>query len=70
MLFKALCEAGAVSPSNAVDPRKVQLIRCARTDRGVHAACNVVSLKMIIKDPQLINKINDLLPKDIRVWGK
>ncbi|KAG1415058.1 hypothetical protein G6F58_006661 [Rhizopus delemar] len=69
VLFKALCEAGAVSPSNAVDPRKVQLIRCARTDRGVHAACNVVSLKMIIKDPQLINKINDLLPKDIRVWG-
>ena len=24
---------------------------------------------MIIEDPEIINKINDLLPKQIRIWG-
>ncbi|KAI8967561.1 pseudouridine synthase [Mycotypha africana] len=71
VLFKALCAAGAVSKSNSVDPKKVQLQRAARTDKGVHAACNVVSLKMIgYDDKQMINRINAALLSDpIRVWG-
>lgn len=68
VLFDALCKVGAISKSNAVDPRKVGWVRCARTDRGVHAACNIVSLK-IIRDPDLVNKLNNVLPKDIRIWG-
>lgn len=44
------------------------MVRCARTDKGVHAAGNVVSLKLIIEDPDLIKKINEKLCPQIRVW--
>ncbi|KAL8721203.1 MAG: hypothetical protein Q9225_002052 [Loekoesia sp. 1 TL-2023] len=68
-LFKALVAAGAISKANADDPKKSSLVRCARTDRGVHAAGNVISLKMIIEDPDIVPKINEHLPPQIRVWG-
>ncbi|KAJ9116956.1 hypothetical protein QFC22_004614 [Naganishia vaughanmartiniae] len=74
ILFNALVKAGAVSASNADDPKKVDLSRAARTDAGVSAAGNVVSLKMIIKPPgvetpeDLTRAINEHLPEDIRVW--
>ncbi|KAL8829451.1 MAG: hypothetical protein Q9170_006159 [Blastenia crenularia] len=68
-LFKALVAAGAISKANADDPKKSSLVRCARTDRGVHAAGNVISLKMIIEDPDIVQKINHELPPQIRVWG-
>jgi tRNA pseudouridine38-40 synthase len=44
-------------------------MRCARTDKGVHAAGQIVSVKMTITDPSIIQKINDSLPPQIRVWG-
>jgi tRNA pseudouridine38-40 synthase len=44
-------------------------VRCARTDKGVHAAGNVVSLKMIVEDPDIVQKINEKLSPQIRVWG-
>jgi len=59
-------KAGAVSDANAVDHRKVDVQRAARTDAGVHAAGNVyvnlpsvrggplttsISLKMIVAPP-------------------
>ncbi|KAJ2710462.1 tRNA pseudouridine synthase 1 [Coemansia spiralis] len=68
-LFQALCKAGAVSEDNATDQSKVQLQRAARTDKGVHAAGQVVSLKMIIEDPDVVAKINAHLPAQIRAWG-
>ncbi|KAJ1965194.1 tRNA pseudouridine synthase 1 [Dipsacomyces acuminosporus] len=68
-LFKALAEAGAVSADNATDQKKVQLQRAARTDKGVHAAGQVVSLKMIVEDPEIVAKVNSHLPDQIRVWG-
>lgn len=68
-LFKALVEAGAISKDNADDPKKSSLVRAARTDKGVHAAGNVVSLKLIIEDPNLVEKINQCLPAQIRVWA-
>lgn len=68
-LFKAFCEAGAISKDNADDPKKSSFIRAARTDKGVHAAGNVVSLKLIIEDPNIVEKINAHLPDQIRVWG-
>ncbi|KAJ2608535.1 tRNA pseudouridine synthase 1 [Coemansia sp. RSA 1804] len=68
-LFKALVSAGAVSADNAADQSKVQLQRAARTDKGVHAAGQVVALKMIVEDPEIVAKINASLPDQIRVWG-
>ncbi|KAH7162229.1 pseudouridine synthase [Dactylonectria estremocensis] len=67
-LFKAFVAAGAISKANADDPKKSSLVRCARTDKGVHAAGNVISLKLIIEDDNIIEKINEALPEQIRVW--
>ena len=44
-------------------------MRCARTDKGVHASGNVISLKMIVEDPDIVQKINEHLSAQIRVWG-
>lgn len=68
-MFAAFVAAGAISKANAADPKKSSLVRCARTDRGVHAAGNVVSLKLIVEDPDIVQKINDNLSPQIRVWG-
>ena len=68
-LFKAFVEAGAISKANADDPKKSSLVRCARTDKGVHAAGNVISLKLIVEDPKTVQNINAHLPPQIRVWG-
>lgn len=68
-LFSAFVAAGAISKANAADPKKSSFVRCARTDKGVHAAGNVVSLKMIVEDPDIVKKINEHLSPQIRVWG-
>lgn len=48
-LWDALVGEGLVSADNAVDVKKVGWMRSCRTDKGVHAAGQVVSLKMLIK---------------------
>lgn len=68
-LFKAFCEAGAISQANSTDLKKNGFMRAARTDKGVHAGGNLISLKMIIEDPEIRQKINDILPEGIRVWN-
>lgn len=68
-LFDALIAAGAVSKANLTDLKKNAFMRAARTDKGVHAAGNVISLKMIVEDPDIVEKINTNLPDQIRVWG-
>ncbi|KAH7374268.1 pseudouridine synthase [Pyrenochaeta sp. MPI-SDFR-AT-0127] len=68
-LFNAFVAAGAISKANASDPKKSSLVRCARTDKGVHAAGNVVSLKLIIEEDDIVEKINSHLSEQIRVWG-
>lgn len=68
-LFAAFCAAGAISKDNSDDPKKSSFVRCARTDKGVHAAGNVVSLKLIVEDEGIVQKINANLPAQIRVWG-
>ncbi|KAL9933856.1 hypothetical protein V8E36_007514 [Tilletia maclaganii] len=50
-IFDAFCKVGAVSKDNAVNPAKVALQRSARTDRGVHAAGNILTLKLILNAP-------------------
>jgi tRNA pseudouridine38-40 synthase len=72
VLFDALVRVGAVSSDNADDSTKVSLGRAARTDAGVHAAGNLVSLKLITQIPgvpDVVAAINELLPPEIRVWG-
>ncbi|KAJ7125154.1 pseudouridine synthase [Mycena epipterygia] len=71
-LFDAMVRAGAVSQDNADDPVKVNIARAARTDAGVHAAGNIVSLKMITSVPgvpDMTARINEELPPEIRLWG-
>lgn len=68
-LFSAFVAAGAISKANAADPKKSSFVRCARTDKGVHASGNVISLKMIVEDPDIVQKINEHLGPQIRVWG-
>ncbi|GAA5797660.1 hypothetical protein HPULCUR_003051 [Helicostylum pulchrum] len=68
-LFNALVKVEAISKSNSIDPKKVQLMRAARTDKGVHASCNLISLKMICQDKDLVEKLNTQLPNCIRIWG-
>ena len=72
VLFDALVRVGAVSSDNADDPTKVGLGRAARTDAGVHAAGNLVSLKLITQIPgvpDVVGAVNRLLPPEIRAWG-
>ncbi|KAF2431764.1 pseudouridine synthase [Tothia fuscella] len=68
-LFAAFIAAGAISKANANDPKKSSFVRCARTDKGVHAAGNVISLKLIIEEPDIVEKINEHLSPQIRVFG-
>ena len=35
----------------------------------MHAAGNIVSLKLVIEDPEIVKKINENLSPQIRVWG-
>jgi len=44
-------------------------VRCARTDKGVHAAGNIISLKLQDEEEDIVRKINDHLSPQIRVWG-
>ncbi|KAI9291266.1 pseudouridine synthase [Neoconidiobolus thromboides FSU 785] len=67
-LFDALCKIGAVSKDNSDDIRKVGFMRAARTDKGVSAAGQVVSFKMIIEDDTIKN-LNEALPDEIEVFG-
>lgn len=68
-LFIAFVKAGAISKANADDPKKASLVRCARTDKGVHAAGNMISLKLIVEEDDIVEKINSHLTPQIRVWG-
>ncbi|KAH7101509.1 pseudouridine synthase, partial [Auriculariales sp. MPI-PUGE-AT-0066] len=71
-LFVALVKAGAISEDNSDDPSKSDLQRAARTDAGVHAAGNVVSIKVITEVPgvlDIVAHINSFLPPTIRLWS-
>lgn len=49
---------------------QISWTRAARTDKGVSAVGQVVSLKLLIEgDDGLLDRINHELPKDIQVLG-
>ncbi|GAA5940105.1 pseudouridine synthase family protein [Sporobolomyces koalae] len=74
-VFKGLVKAGAISEDNSTNHQKVSLARAARTDAGVHAALNVLSLKLILNPPDMPAEstfeewVNSFLPPAIRLWG-
>lgn len=51
-----------------MDLKKVSFMRACRTDKGVHAAGQVVSMKMIMEDPNIVERVNALLPKSIHIY--
>jgi tRNA pseudouridine38-40 synthase len=68
VLEKAIVKAGGISADNAGNLTKVSWSRAARTDKGVHAFGNVVSLKM--NPNTTVDQINSHLPDDFRVLDK
>nr|XP_045012591.1 tRNA pseudouridine synthase A isoform X2 [Jaculus jaculus] len=61
-------QAGCIPENHGTDMRKMSFQRCARTDKGVSAAGQVVSLKVWLID-DILNKINSHLPSHIRILG-
>ncbi|XP_062867523.1 tRNA pseudouridine synthase A [Trichomycterus rosablanca] len=67
-LVTALIKAGCIPENHGDDMKKMSFQRCARTDKGVSAAGQVVSLKLwLIED--ILEKINSNLPPQIRILG-
>ncbi|XP_070780649.1 pseudouridylate synthase 1 homolog [Enoplosus armatus] len=67
-LVTALIKSGCIPENHGDEMKKMSFQRCARTDKGVSAAGQVVSLKLrLIED--IIAKINEHLPQQIRVLG-
>ncbi|KAM9307169.1 pseudouridylate synthase 1 homolog [Pholidichthys leucotaenia] len=67
-LVKALVKSGCIPEDHGEDMKKMSFQRCARTDKGVSAAGQVVSLKIRLID-DVVEKINQHLPAQIRVLG-
>ncbi|XP_026153352.1 pseudouridylate synthase 1 homolog [Mastacembelus armatus] len=67
-LVTGLIKSGCIPENHGDDMKKMSFQRCARTDKGVSAAGQVVSLKLrLIED--IIEKVNEHLPPQIRVLG-
>ncbi|XP_068609339.1 pseudouridylate synthase 1 homolog [Brachionichthys hirsutus] len=67
-LVTALVKSGCIPENHGTDMKKMSFQRCARTDKGVSAAGQVVSLKIrLIEDT--LEKINEHLPPQIKVLG-
>ncbi|XP_072323197.1 pseudouridylate synthase 1 homolog [Scyliorhinus torazame] len=67
-LVKALVTAECIPENHGDDMRKMSFQRCARTDKGVSAAGQIVSLKLWLID-NLVHRINEHLPKGIKILG-
>lgn len=67
-LVSALVRAGCIPENHGEDMKKMSFQRCARTDKGVSAAGQVVSLKVRLID-DILAKINSHLPSHIRILG-
>ncbi|KAK2156955.1 hypothetical protein NP493_1913g00027 [Ridgeia piscesae] len=69
-LLDAMVDAGVIPKEGAEDPgTKISFQRAARTDKGVSAAGQVVSMKIFIDVDSPVEKINKHLPDQIRVIG-
>lgn len=83
-MFEALVKEQLITEANAADPKKVSWMRACRTDKGVHACGQVVSLKMLLRseyeglaedadEKQVLKRIaeglNNQLPDQIRIFA-
>eukprot|EP00891_Asterochloris_glomerata_P000708 jgi/Astpho2/708/Aster-08421 len=69
-LLSALCKAGAIESDKQEDFSRLQLMRAARTDKGVSAVGQVVSLKMRGVDrPGMLADVQRHLPAQIKLFG-
>ncbi|XP_048241100.1 tRNA pseudouridine synthase A-like isoform X2 [Haliotis rufescens] len=66
-LLKALLKNELIPQEHFDCPQKMSFQRAARTDKGVSAVGNVVSLKMLLNQDTLVDNINASLPPQIRV---
>ncbi|XP_064630466.1 pseudouridylate synthase 1 homolog isoform X2 [Lineus longissimus] len=66
-LLNALVSVGAIPEEHAAHTQKMSFQRAARTDKGVSAAGNCVSIKLFYNIPNLKEKINAVLPEQIKV---
>ncbi|KAF4321272.1 hypothetical protein BBO99_00007201 [Phytophthora kernoviae] len=68
-LERALFEAGGIAESNYGFLQKIGWSRAARTDKGVHAAGQLLTAKLLVGDDEegFVAKVNAALPADIRV---
>ncbi|KAL4660405.1 tRNA pseudouridine synthase A, mitochondrial [Arapaima gigas] len=67
-LVIALVKSGCIPENHGADMKKMSFQRCARTDKGVSAAGQIVSLKLWLID-DILHKINTHLPPQIQVLG-
>ncbi|XP_074061330.1 pseudouridylate synthase 1 homolog [Macrotis lagotis] len=67
-LVSALVQSGCIPENHGEDMKKMSFQRCARTDKGVSAAGQIVSLKVWLID-NILEKINNHLPSHIRILG-
>lgn len=74
VLLRGLHAAGFISDQNKGSTSKVHWMRAARTDKGVSAAGQCVSVKLelekdMISSPDLAAMLNQHLPDDIEAYG-
>ncbi|CAF4601885.1 unnamed protein product [Rotaria sp. Silwood1] len=67
-LVEAFVKVGAIPQAHADDMSKMGFQRAARTDKGVSAVANLVSLKLSPLE-NLTELVNEQLPKQIRMFG-
>ncbi|XP_075063999.1 pseudouridylate synthase 1 homolog [Mixophyes fleayi] len=68
-LISALVQAQCIPETYSSDLQLLQFQRCARTDKGVSALAQVVSLNLFETCTNPMEKINSYLPPEIRVLG-
>ena len=72
-LERAIVAAGGISADNAGDFSKVGWTRAARTDKGVSAVGQSISLRMMLEHPtdrrDVITRINEKLPVGFEMFG-
>lgn len=68
-LEEALYHAGGVPEPDRGAPRRFDWARAARTDKGVSAAAQVVSGRFYVDPPGFVDRLNEQLPDQIRIYG-
>lgn len=68
-LEEALLKSKALPDNYDGNPRKVDWMRAARTDKGVSAVGQVVSGLFFVDPPGFVERVNTHLPKQIRLLG-